>query len=172
MRHNVGLASVPMTLHSTLASLTNSFIEIKDLVSIRHQMVYVEIWWQWVFILVCMSSARILADTLRRTPPREFKPHARGRIVLFGNGGTINVMDSDWGSVSTVASRICCVVQRQISHCYMGQTPCGEELIGSNAVSAIISIVAKESWGITVDAFAHLRGWKLYGGYSITLVWE
>ena len=46
-----------------------------------------------------------------------------------------------------------CVVQRQLYHCWMGQTPCGEGFVGSNAISASISVMSKEILGITIDAF-------------------
>ena len=61
----------------------------------------------------------------------------------FLNGGIINVMASDGGSVSKLASSIYCVVQRQLSHCWMGQTPCNKGFIGSNAVSVSISVMSK-----------------------------
>ena len=60
--------------------------------------------------------------------------------------------------MSIVTIRIRCVVQRQLSHCWMGQTPCGEGLVVSNAFSASINVTVKEIWGITVDAFAHFWG--------------
>ena len=64
-RHNVGLANIPTTLQYMLTSLTNSFIYIEDLVSISHQIFYVEIWCQWSIRSVCQSSGRILVNTLR-----------------------------------------------------------------------------------------------------------
>ena len=74
----------------------------------------------------------------------------------FLNDKIINVMTSDGGSVSKFASSIRFVVQQQLSHCWMGQTPCDEGFIGINAVSASISDMFKEILGINVDAFAHL----------------
>ena len=52
-------------------------------------------------------------------------------------------MAGDGGSVSTVVSSICCVVQKQLAHFLMGQTPCNKGFVGINSDSVSISVTTK-----------------------------